>query len=54
MSQPLALSVDFGRGFTDAWSAVAEFVPEFIGFLAILLIALQPALGSSAPTRSAS
>ncbi|MFJ8664492.1 hypothetical protein [Streptomyces sp. NPDC093600] len=38
MSQPLALSVDFGRGFTDAWSAVAEFVPKFIGFLAILLI----------------
>ncbi|MER7514851.1 mechanosensitive ion channel family protein [Streptomyces sp. NPDC126499] len=38
MSQPLALSVDFGKGFTDAWSAVAEFVPKFIGFLAILLI----------------
>ncbi|MEU9295383.1 hypothetical protein [Streptomyces sp. NPDC048266] len=38
MSQPLALSVDFGQGFTDAWSAVAEFVPKFIGFLAILLI----------------
>lgn len=38
MSQPLALSVDFGRGFTDAWSAVAEFIPKFIAFLAILLI----------------
>ncbi|MFF8276806.1 hypothetical protein ACF05T_11965 [Streptomyces lateritius] len=38
MSQPLALSVDFGRGFTDAWSAVAEFVPKFVGFLVILLI----------------
>ncbi|MEV6249474.1 hypothetical protein AB0M38_25210 [Streptomyces sp. NPDC051742] len=38
MAQPLALSVDFGQGFTDAWSAVAEFVPKFIGFLAILLI----------------
>lgn len=35
---PLALSVDFGQGFTDAWSAVAEFIPKFIGFLAILLI----------------
>lgn len=38
MSQPLALSVDFGRGFTDAWSAVAEFIPKFIAFLAILLV----------------
>ncbi|MCZ0980824.1 hypothetical protein O1L60_22600 [Streptomyces diastatochromogenes] len=38
MSQPLALSVDFGKGFTDAWSAVAAFVPKFIGFLVILLI----------------
>ncbi|MFF8598748.1 hypothetical protein ACF065_07550 [Streptomyces sp. NPDC015232] len=35
---PLALSVDFGQGFTDAWSAIAEFIPKFIGFLAILLI----------------
>jgi hypothetical protein len=33
MSQPLALSVDFGQGLTDAW-----FVPKFIGFLVILLI----------------
>ncbi|WP_418958513.1 mechanosensitive ion channel family protein [Streptomyces tritici] len=38
MSHTLALSVDFGQGFTDAWSAIAEFVPKFIGFLAILLI----------------
>jgi hypothetical protein len=38
MAQTLALSVDFSQGFTDAWSAVAEFVPKFIGFLAILLI----------------
>ncbi|MEU7023790.1 hypothetical protein AB0C52_26305 [Streptomyces sp. NPDC048717] len=35
---PLALSVDFGQGFTNAWSAIAAFVPKFIGFLAILLI----------------
>jgi hypothetical protein len=35
---PLALSVDFGQGITDAWSAVARFVPKFIGFLVILLI----------------
>lgn len=34
----LALSVDFGQGITDAWSAVARFVPKFIGFLVILLI----------------
>ncbi len=38
MPQTLALSVDFGQGFTDAWSAVAEFVPKFIAFLAILLV----------------
>ncbi|MGW0122908.1 membrane protein [Streptomyces sp. NPDC003327] len=38
MWQPLALSVDFGQGFTDAWSAVAEFIPKFIAFLAILLV----------------
>ncbi|MDQ0941465.1 hypothetical protein [Streptomyces sp. V1I1] len=38
LAQPLALSVDFGQGITDAWSAVARFVPKFIGFLVILLI----------------
>ncbi|GLF97493.1 mechanosensitive ion channel family protein [Streptomyces yaizuensis] len=39
MSQsPLALSVDFSQGFTEAWSAVARFIPKFIAFLAILLI----------------
>lgn len=38
MSQPLALSVDFSQGFTDAWSAVVGFIPKFIAFLAILLI----------------
>ncbi|MER6915796.1 hypothetical protein ABT354_29325 [Streptomyces sp. NPDC000594] len=38
MSQSLALSVDFSQGFTDAWSAVAQFIPKFIAFLAILII----------------
>lgn len=38
MSQPLALSIDFGQGITDAWSAVAKFVPKFAAFLVILLI----------------
>ncbi|MEU1277934.1 hypothetical protein [Streptomyces sp. NPDC005805] len=38
MSHPLALSVDFGQGFEDAWSAVARFIPRFIAFLVILLI----------------
>ncbi|ANW18671.1 mechanosensitive ion channel family protein [Streptomyces clavuligerus] len=39
MSQsPLALSVDFGQGLTEAWSAVARFVPKLIAFLVILVI----------------
>ncbi|MFI1396273.1 hypothetical protein [Streptomyces sp. NPDC020681] len=38
LPQPLALSVDFGQGFTDAWSAVARFVPKLLAFLVILLI----------------
>ncbi|MGW7360179.1 mechanosensitive ion channel family protein [Streptomyces sp. NPDC054802] len=38
MQQPLALSVDFGQGISDAWSAVAKFIPKFIAFLAILVI----------------
>lgn len=38
MSQPLALSVDLDQGFSNAWSAMAEFVPKFIAFLAILVI----------------
>ncbi|MFD4138920.1 MULTISPECIES: hypothetical protein [unclassified Streptomyces] len=38
MSQPLALSIDFGQGITEAWSAVARFIPKFIAFLLILLI----------------
>ncbi|MFE7190234.1 hypothetical protein [Kitasatospora sp. NPDC057541] len=38
MAQQLALSVDFGSGFTEAWSKVAKFIPQFIAFLAILVI----------------
>ncbi|MEV7927931.1 MULTISPECIES: mechanosensitive ion channel family protein [unclassified Kitasatospora] len=38
MAQQLALSVDFGSGFTDAWSKIAKFIPQFIAFLAILVI----------------
>ncbi|MER5354277.1 hypothetical protein ABT093_28590 [Kitasatospora sp. NPDC002551] len=38
MAQQLALSVDFGSGFTEAWSKVAKFIPQFIAFLAILII----------------
>lgn len=34
---PLA-SVNFSQGLTDAWSAVARFIPKFVGFLVILLI----------------
>ncbi|MFJ8231801.1 hypothetical protein ACIQ9E_17875 [Streptomyces sp. NPDC094448] len=36
--QPLALSVDFGAGFSEAWNAVARFIPKLIGFLAVLII----------------
>lgn len=38
MPQPLALSIDFGQGITEAWSAVARFIPKLVAFLAILLI----------------
>ncbi|MFJ2775139.1 hypothetical protein [Kitasatospora sp. NPDC087315] len=38
MAQQLALSVDFGSGFTEAWSKVAKFIPQFLAFLAILVI----------------
>lgn len=30
--------VDFGQGLSDAWSAIASFVPKFIAFLVILVI----------------
>ncbi|WP_045696577.1 hypothetical protein [Streptomyces rubellomurinus] len=38
MAQHLALSVDFGSGFTNAWSKVAKIIPQFLAFLAILVI----------------
>ncbi|MFE2410491.1 hypothetical protein ACFXDE_19330 [Kitasatospora sp. NPDC059408] len=38
MVQQLALSVDFGSGFTQAWSKIAKVIPQFIAFLAILVI----------------
>ncbi|RKT12316.1 putative transporter (transmembrane protein) [Streptomyces sp. 1114.5] len=38
MAQQLALSVDFGSGFTQAWSKIAKVIPQFIAFLAILVI----------------
>ncbi|MEV0245087.1 hypothetical protein AB0H76_00710 [Nocardia sp. NPDC050712] len=34
----LAIDIDFRQGWSDAWSAIATFVPKFIGFLAILFI----------------
>ncbi|MBS2962653.1 hypothetical protein KGA66_06325 [Actinocrinis puniceicyclus] len=34
---PLA-SVNFSQGFTDAWSAVARFIPKFVAFLVIMFI----------------
>ncbi|MEU9602953.1 hypothetical protein [Streptomyces sp. NPDC048057] len=37
-SDPLALSVDFGAGFSQAWNSVAQFIPKLIGFLVVLLI----------------
>jgi mechanosensitive ion channel-like protein len=30
--------IDFTRGFNDAWTHVATFVPKFIAFLLILVI----------------
>ena len=38
MAQQLALSVNFSQGFNDAWSKIATFVPQFLAFLAILVI----------------
>ena len=32
------LSIDFTQGLNDAWSKVATFVPQLIGFLVILAI----------------
>ncbi|MFI1911841.1 hypothetical protein [Nocardia sp. NPDC020380] len=33
-----SLAIDFQQGLSDAWSSVAQFVPKFVGFLAILVI----------------
>ncbi|MBD0692243.1 mechanosensitive ion channel family protein [Streptomyces sp. CBMA123] len=38
MAQQLALSVDFGSGFTQAWGKIAKVIPQFIAFLVILAI----------------
>ncbi|MFD8706875.1 hypothetical protein ACFV1W_30445 [Kitasatospora sp. NPDC059648] len=38
MAQQLALSVDFGSGFTQAWSKIAKVIPQFIAFVVILAI----------------
>jgi hypothetical protein len=32
------LGVDIQRGFTDAWTRIATFVPKFVGFLIILIV----------------
>lgn len=32
------VAIDFQKGFTDAWSSVATFVPKLVGFLVILFI----------------
>jgi hypothetical protein len=32
------VAIDFQKGFTDAWSSVATFVPKLVGFLVILAI----------------
>src|SRR4051812_32129349 len=31
-------AVDWSRGVEDAWTSVTNFVPKFVGFLAVLLI----------------
>ncbi|WP_433659072.1 mechanosensitive ion channel family protein [Nocardia sp. CA-128927] len=33
-----SLAIDFQKGFSDAWSSVATFVPKLAGFIVILLI----------------
>ncbi len=32
------LAIDFQQGMSNAWSAIATFVPKFVGFLAIMLV----------------
>ena len=38
MQQIPMASINFSQGVTDAWSAVARFIPKFVGFLVILVI----------------
>lgn len=38
MTQSLALSVDFGQGFTDAWTSIARIVPKLVAFAIIMVI----------------
>lgn len=38
MQQLPMASINFSQGVTDAWSAVARFIPKFVGFLVILAI----------------
>ncbi len=38
MSTTSLAAIDFNQGFSDAWRAVATFVPKLVGFLLILLI----------------
>ncbi|MFG2185901.1 mechanosensitive ion channel family protein [Nocardia iowensis] len=33
-----SLAIDFQKGFSDAWSSIATFVPKLAGFIVILLI----------------
>jgi hypothetical protein len=38
MHQQTLASINFGQGLSNAFSAVAQIIPKFIGFLAILVI----------------
>src|SRR5512139_722035 len=38
MASSVALSVDFGQGFSDAWSSVINIVPKLVAFAVIMLI----------------
>ncbi|WP_228823308.1 mechanosensitive ion channel family protein [Nocardia blacklockiae] len=32
------MAIDFQQGMSNAWSAIATFVPKFVGFLAIMVV----------------
>ncbi|WP_407564674.1 mechanosensitive ion channel family protein [Streptomyces sp. 184] len=38
MSQQLALSIDFGGGFSDAFSKLVSFIPKLIAFCLVLIV----------------